>query len=67
MSDRRHPRRRSPSCYTGALSWNHLYGFFDQRLRVGLGARFASFFGSGANRYRASQNLGFVALSWRLR
>jgi len=36
-------------------------------LRVGLGARFASFFGSGANRYCASQNLGFVALSWRLR
>jgi len=27
----------------------------------------ASFFGSGANRYCASQNLGFVALSWRLR
>ena len=67
MSDRRHPRRRSPSRYTGALSWNHLYGFFDQRLRVGLGARFASFFGNGANRYRASQNLGFVAPSWRLR
>ena len=37
--------------FTGALSWNHFYGFFDQRLRVGLGARFASFFGSGAIPY----------------
>jgi hypothetical protein len=37
--------------FTGALSWNHLYGFLDQRLRVGLGARFASFFGSGAIPY----------------
>ena len=36
---------------TGALSWNHFYGFFDQRLRVGLGARFASFFGNGATPY----------------
>jgi hypothetical protein len=39
------------SRFTVALSWNHLYGFFDQRLRVGLGARFASFFGSGAIPY----------------
>ena len=39
------------SRFTGALSWNHFYGFFDQRLRVGLGARFASFFGSGAIPY----------------
>ena len=52
MSNRRHPRRRSPSRYTGALSWNHLY---EAKLD------------NGANRYRASQNLGFVALSWRLR
>jgi hypothetical protein len=39
------------SRFTAALSWNHFYGFFDQRLRVGLGARFASFFGSGAIPY----------------
>jgi hypothetical protein len=39
------------SRYTGALSSSHTYGFFDQRLRVGLGGRFASFFGSGAIPY----------------
>src|ERR1700756_1982160 len=39
------------SRFTGALSWNHSYGFFDQRLRVGLGARFASFFGTDAIPY----------------
>ena len=39
------------SRFTGAFSWNHFYGIFDQRLRIGLGARFASFFGSGAIPY----------------
>jgi hypothetical protein len=37
--------------FTGAFSWNGSVGFLDERLRVGLGARFASFFGSGAIPY----------------
>jgi hypothetical protein len=39
------------SRFTGAVSWNHFYGLFDQRLHVGLGARFASFLGSGVIPY----------------
>jgi hypothetical protein len=36
------------SKWTGALSWNPSYGLGDsKRFRIGVGVRFASFFGSG--------------------
>ena len=43
------------SVVTGALSWNHFYGFGEsRRLKVGLGARFASFFGGSDREYKTA-------------